>query len=262
MEQPSSPGTKPVEIGETLESLLLFTLRSHVEEHVPSFDLELPRDLCLNLLKEDTEKPAVYKVLAKALSECIISEEFHGLGHGLLNMLKKVNFELHVQELYFTQLKDGLKTVEGRCAVGDYLRISSGAFILFNKCLLLEVQDVEHYTSFSEMLRLEGLSVLLPGVQSIEQGLKIFIKSTLTYRKRLIRCVGFCSNLKCCSICEGVGVYRNFYPEEKERKNGVLAIRVAKPVDQPYVALAGVLSELKSTGIKRLLDDYTSRVTL
>ncbi|KAJ4892805.1 RNA-binding ASCH domain protein [Raphanus sativus] len=248
MEQPQSPGTKSVEIGETMEPLLRFTLRSHLDETVPSLDLELPRDLCLHLLEEEedtdsTEKPARYKILARALSECLTSEEkslsvdkgsnfekysnlFHGLGHDL--MLKKVNFELHVQEPYFTQLKDGLKTTEGRCAVGDYMRISSGAFILFNKCLLLEVQDVCYYTSFSEMLRGEGLAKVLPGVETIE---------------------------------EGVGVYRNFYPEEKEKMNGVVAIRVVKPVDQPYAALAVVLSELKFTGIKGLLDDYTGRVT-
>ncbi|XP_056853493.1 uncharacterized protein LOC130502717 isoform X2 [Raphanus sativus] len=231
MEQPQSPGTKSVEIGETMEPLLRFTLRSHWDETAQSLDLELPRDLCIHLLEEEedtdsTEKPAMYKILARALSECLTSEEqsfsvdkgsnfekysnlFHGLGHDLVNMLKKVNFELHVQEPYFTQLKDGLKTTEGRCAVGDYMRIGSGDFILFNKCLLLKVQDVCYYTSFSEMLRGEGLAKVLPGVESIE---------------------------------EGVGVYRNFYSEEKERMNGVVAIRVVKPVEQPYAALAGVLS--------------------
>ncbi|CAA7032790.1 unnamed protein product [Microthlaspi erraticum] len=245
MEQPPSPGMKSVELGESMESLLRFTLRSYLDEQVPSFDLDLTRDFCLHLLEEDTdstEKPPVYKLLARALSECLTSEEqglsvdkssnfgkYSKLFHDLENMLKKVNFELHVQELYLKQLKDGLKTVEGRCAVGDYMRISSGAFILFNKCLLLEVQEVHHYTSFSEMLSVEGLSKVLPGVESIE---------------------------------EGVQVYRNFYPEEKERRNGVVAILVAKPADQPYAALAGALSELKSTGIKSLLDDYTARVNL
>ncbi|KAF3584491.1 hypothetical protein F2Q69_00032500 [Brassica cretica] len=241
MERPHSPGTKSVDIGEALESLLRFTLRSHLDETVQSLDLELPRDLCFHLLEEeDTDSTGnqillcVYLTILETKSLSIdkdsnfekYSKLFHGLGQDL--MLKKVNFELHVQEPYFTQLKDGLKTTEGRCAVGDYMRISSGDFILFNKCLLLQVQDVRYYTSFSEMLRVEGLSKVLPGVKTIE---------------------------------EGVGVYRNFYTEEKERMNGVVAIRVVKPVEQPYAALAGVLSELKSTGIKALLDDYTSRVT-
>ncbi|CAH8386180.1 unnamed protein product [Eruca vesicaria subsp. sativa] len=231
MEQPQSPGTKSLEIGDIIEPLLRFTLRSHLDETVPSLDLDLPRDLCLYLLEEEdsTEKPARYKILARALSECLTSKEhgsnFENYSNDLLNMLKKVNFELHVQEPYFTQLKDGLKTTEGRCAVGDYMRIRSGDFILFNKCLLLEVQDVCYYTSFSEMLRVESLAKVLPGVETIE---------------------------------EGVQVYRNFYTEEKERINGVVAIRVVKPVNQPYTALAGLLSELKATGIKGLLDDYTA----
>ncbi|VVA96312.1 unnamed protein product [Arabis nemorensis] len=237
MEQPPSPGTESVNLRECLETLLRFTLRSHLDELVPSFDLDLNRDFCIHLLEEDTDSTEMFysqknlrctKLLARALSECLTSEE-QGFGHDLVQMLKKVNFELHVQEPYFTQLKDGLKTAEGRCAVGDYKRIGSGAFILFNKCLLLEVQDVHHYTSFSEMLKVEGLAKVLPGVESIE---------------------------------EGVRIYRNFYPEEKERMNGVVAILVAKPADQPYAALAGVLSELKSSGIKSLLDDYTAQVTL
>ncbi|CAK9182781.1 unnamed protein product [Ilex paraguariensis] len=43
-------------------------------------------------------------------------------GAELIKMLQAVNFELHVQEPFFSQLNDGLKTIEGRCAVGDYSR--------------------------------------------------------------------------------------------------------------------------------------------
>ncbi|GKV29166.1 hypothetical protein SLEP1_g38116 [Rubroshorea leprosula] len=46
-------------------------------------------------------------------------------GSELKDILKTVTFELHVQEPYFTQLKDGLKTIEGRCAVGNYNRYGS-----------------------------------------------------------------------------------------------------------------------------------------
>lgn len=55
MEQPSSPGTKSVEVGECIESLLRFTLSSYLDEPVPSFDLDLTRDFCLHLLEEDTD---------------------------------------------------------------------------------------------------------------------------------------------------------------------------------------------------------------
>ncbi|KAI9193866.1 hypothetical protein LWI28_000857 [Acer negundo] len=151
-------------------------------------------------------------------------KEWSGLlldkGSGLVNILEAVDFELHVQEHFFSLIKDGVKTVEGRCAVGDYNRIGSGAMILLNKCMLLEVQCVRQYALFSEMLEAESLQKVLPGVQTIE---------------------------------EGVQIYRKFYVEEKERSNGVLAICVSKMPAQPYISLASILSGLSYWGIQSLL---------
>ncbi|KAK6914524.1 ASCH domain [Dillenia turbinata] len=151
-------------------------------------------------------------------------EEWYNLildkGSELRSILQSVEVEFHVQEPFFSMLKDGVKTVEGRCAVGKYSRISSGASILFNKCLVLCVQDVHWYASFSEMLKAESLAKVLPGVKTVE---------------------------------EGVQIYWKFYTEEQERSKGVLAISVAKPAAQPYFALASILSCLGYKGIQRLL---------
>ncbi|KAI5351077.1 hypothetical protein L3X38_003968 [Prunus dulcis] len=141
-------------------------------------------------------------------------------GSELVNVLKTVKIELHVQEPFFSQLKDGLKTIEGRCALGNCSRIDSGSLILFNKCLLFEVQDIRSYSSFSEMMEAEGLSKVLPGVETIEQGVQI---------------------------------YRKFYTEEKERSNGVLAICVSKFPLQPYISLARLLFGLSLGGLQGLL---------
>ncbi|KAM1037068.1 hypothetical protein FF1_031979 [Malus domestica] len=189
----------------------------------------------------------LYKRLALALHESIISGTFLGTRHNmasdvqesslkeekngwqklisekgseLFNMLRAVDFELHVQEPFFSQLKDGLKTIEGRCAIGDYCRIVSGSLILFNKCILIEVQDVRSYSLFSDMMEAEGLSKVLPGVETIEQG---------------------------------VQVYRKFYTEEKEMSNGVLAISVSKLPLQPCDLLAGMLFGLNKGGLQGLL---------
>lgn len=43
-------------------------------------------------------------------------------------------------------------------------------------------------------------------------------------------------------VSPGVQIYRNFYSEEKERSNGVLAICVSKQTSQPYVIMASILS--------------------
>ncbi|KAL5781168.1 hypothetical protein ACOSP7_006197 [Xanthoceras sorbifolium] len=253
MEQPSSPGTNPVEVRQCMQELLKFTLESHMNNTL-ELDLGLSMDFCSNLLKYDpltadsvnnNSQYPLYKCLASALHEYVISassgasndiaslnedndlkkrEKWNELvlkeGSEIVKILKTINFELHVQEPFFTQLKDGLKTVEGRCAVGDYNRIRSGALILFNKCLVLEVQDVHRYASFSEMLNAESLAKVLPGIKTID---------------------------------EGVQVYRKFYTEEKEKSNGVLAISVAKPATQPYLYLAKLFSGLSYEGLQSLL---------
>lgn len=141
-------------------------------------------------------------------------------GIELSNMLEAVEFELHVQEPFFSQLRAGQKTVEGRCATGNYNRIVPGSLLLFNKCLLLQVQYVKRYSSFSEMLEIETLENVLPGVETIE---------------------------------EGVQIYRKFYSEEKEMSNGVLAISVSRPASQPYISMANLLSRLSYDGIGHLL---------
>lgn len=141
-------------------------------------------------------------------------------GSVLQSILEEVNFELHVQEPFFSQLKDKLKTVEGRCAVGNYKRIQRGHSLLFNKCLILQVEGIRQYASFHEMLEAEGLEKVLPGVASIE---------------------------------EGVQIYRNFYSEEKERSNGVLAIGVRIPTHQLHDVMASILSELSYAGVQKLL---------
>lgn len=135
-------------------------------------------------------------------------------------MLKTVDHELHVQEPFFSQLKDGLKTIEGRCAADKYSRIKSGSLILFNECLVVEVQDVHRYASFSDMLEGEGLAKVLPGVKTIN---------------------------------EGVQIYRKFYTEEKEKSSGVLAICISKVASQPYAYLAAILSGVSYEGVQGLL---------
>ncbi|KAI7728206.1 hypothetical protein M8C21_012898 [Ambrosia artemisiifolia] len=150
--------------------------------------------------------------------ECEWNKIIQEKGADLIKMLQTVEFELHVQEPFFSQLKDGHKTIEGRCA-GPLNRIKSGSLILFNKCLLLQVEDVHYYASFSDMLAAEGLDKVLPGVETIK---------------------------------EGVQIYRKFYSEEREKSNGVLAI-IVKPTSQLYDHLAAILSALCYDGVQRLM---------
>ncbi|KAJ6866011.1 hypothetical protein NC652_037515 [Populus alba x Populus x berolinensis] len=68
--------------------------------------------------------------------------------------------------------------------------------------------NVHRYASFFKMLQAESLEKVLPGVKTVEEGVKI---------------------------------YRKLYAEEKEVSNGVLAICVSKLAAQPYLSLASIL---------------------
>lgn len=258
MEAPSSPGVSPVQLKDCIEELLKFTLVSSIQGKLRTglssdYCAHLLRDDPSNSISTDNEVSGgvppypLYKRLASSLYQSIHSgalctsykdltpvhedvilrikdEEWSKMilekGSALQRMLKEVDFELHVQEPFFSELNDGTKTIEGRCAVDNYKRIQAGHILLFNKCLMLQVQDVRKYSSFHEMLESESLARVLPGITSVEEGVK---------------------------------VYRNFYSEEKERSHGVLAICVQGPTSQLYSIVASILLGLNYSGIQKLL---------
>ncbi|XP_019436532.1 PREDICTED: uncharacterized protein LOC109342923 isoform X1 [Lupinus angustifolius] len=226
---------REVNMIDCLSELVNFTLQSH--SHLLKHDL-------ISFLTQDSIEGvppySLYKCIASSLLKCIDSEafcltpcnlamqkkydEWHNLildkGSEIVNILKSVSFEIHVQEPFFSQLKDGLKTIEGRCASGKYRRIELGNLILVNKSVVFEVQGLRKYPTFYDMLEAESLEKVLPGVESVEEGVK---------------------------------VYRRFYTEEKEQENGVLAIIVSKVALQPYISLADLFSGLSYEGVQGLL---------
>uniref|UniRef100_A0ACD6A2K0 Uncharacterized protein n=1 Tax=Avena sativa TaxID=4498 RepID=A0ACD6A2K0_AVESA len=241
---PPSPGVGAVALSPaTIGELLRFVLSSHVAAPDPA--LPLSPSYCSRLLDDD-----LCDKLATELAGCVEEGQIPGppVGEGavgtpaeengsrkreveweavllekgaeLKRMYDAVEFVLHVQEPYFTQLRAGSKNVEGRLAAGNYNRITQGSSLLFNKCLLLDVEAVRKYISFSEMLQAETISNVVPGISSIEEGVK---------------------------------VYRKFYTEEKENSYGVLAISVSKPLRQPYITMTELLAGLHYDGLGRLL---------
>lgn len=102
-------------------------------------------------------------------------------------------WRMGLQEEYLRAIAEGKKKVEGRLYDEKRQKIMPGDTIIFEGRLMCAVKDVRVYSSFKEMLEKEGLENVLPGVGSIDDGVK---------------------------------VYRRFYSEEKERKYGVAAIEV------------------------------------
>ncbi|XP_008460027.1 uncharacterized protein LOC103498964 isoform X3 [Cucumis melo] len=115
---------------------------------------------------------------------------------------------------------DGQKTIEGKYALGKYDRLEPGMLIIFNKCLLFEILDIRRYVSFSDMLESENLQSILPGIESINEGLQIL--------KSLNR-------------------------EEEEMGDSVLALCISRVPFQPYISLAAIISGLSYEGLQGLL---------
>lgn len=110
--------------------------------------------------------------------------------------------DINVSPQWFSQIKNGKKKVEGRLHKGKFAALKKGHFLIITKddqkhedTIVCIITNLVKYPSFQSYLVQEGLSNTLPGVKTIDDGIQI---------------------------------YRNFYSEEKEKENGVLAIHFHK----------------------------------
>ncbi len=104
----------------------------------------------------------------------------------------------HRAEPYFTFLKNGQKTIEGRIAKGKYSHIAAGDTIVVSTIdetdsVKVIVRRVTLYPTIAAMLRVEDLKKVLPDAESEQQG---------------------------------IAIYRQFYSETQEAEFGVVAIEV------------------------------------
>lgn len=109
-------------------------------------------------------------------------------------------YKNHRVEPYFTYVKNGQKTVEGRLCKEWYQQVCEGDHIIVQNMdetdsVEVVVKDVRRHDTIRDMLEQEDMRRLLPNVESVEDGLKI---------------------------------YRQFYTEEQERQYGVVAIEVER----------------------------------
>lgn len=99
-----------------------------------------------------------------------------------MEVVSRTNFTTysnHRAEPYFTFVKNGEKTIEGRLAKGEYAKLAVGDHIYVQNNQETErvevvVLRINRYPSFREMLQYEELSRVLPNATSIEQGIAIY----------------------------------------------------------------------------------------
>jgi len=108
-------------------------------------------------------------------------------------------YSIGVSEPWFSLISLGLKTIEGRKNSGNFAKIQVSDTVEWTNAnfgprkVLTRVVAKRTYPTFEEYLRTEGLGRCLPGIPDLEMG---------------------------------VGVYRTYYSEEDERRNGVVAIEL------------------------------------
>ncbi|MEI6237590.1 MAG: ASCH domain-containing protein [Candidatus Saccharibacteria bacterium] len=87
----------------------------------------------------------------------------------------------HRSEPYFTFLKNGQKTIEGRLRKDKYAQIQAGDYIeVFDtnesESVKVIVKRVAIYPSIKAMLETEDYKQLLPNAESITNGIEIYRK--------------------------------------------------------------------------------------
>lgn len=126
-----------------------------------------------------------------------------------MKVLSRTSFTTYINhraEPYFTFVKNGQKTIEGRVCKGEYQQLSLGDHIMVNNNEETEVVEVvvrriARYASFRDMLAHEPLKQVLPNVTSIEQGLE---------------------------------TYRQFYAPAQEQEFGVVAFEFERVKENSY----------------------------
>ncbi len=86
--------------------------------------------------------------------------------------------EIHCEEPWFTKIKQGIKTVEGRKFSNKFASLKSGEILKFccaNDSFLTQVIKVVPYKSLDDYLHSEGITRLLPGIENFQEALEVFL---------------------------------------------------------------------------------------
>ena len=89
----------------------------------------------------------------------------------------------NINEPWFSLIKVGLKTVEGRLNKGEFASLIKGDYIKivnielgFIRNYTIKITSIHKYNSFREYLEKEKLEKCLPGIDTIEDGIKVYYK--------------------------------------------------------------------------------------
>lgn len=93
----------------------------------------------------------------------------------------EVIWRVHVSLPWYTLIKEGKKTVEGRPNRKDFAQMKVGDRIEFfnkelNENFMVEITNVTHHKSFEEMISSNGIDNVLPGIRNLDEGVQVYMQ--------------------------------------------------------------------------------------
>jgi ASC-1-like (ASCH) protein/mannose-6-phosphate isomerase-like protein (cupin superfamily) len=90
-------------------------------------------------------------------------------------------WKVHVSLPWFTLIKEGKKTVEGRPNRKDFAQMKVGDKIEFfnkelNENFMAEITNVSHHKTFEEMIKSNGIDNVLPGIRNLDEGVEVYMQ--------------------------------------------------------------------------------------
>jgi ASC-1-like (ASCH) protein len=121
-----------------------------------------------------------------------------------------MEYKKSVSEPWFTLMKLGIKTCEGRLNKGDFSKMKKNDFIMFEnndfgfmRTFRCRITSIHRYDTFAKYLETETLEKCLPGIDTLVNGLKIYYKyyspkNEADYKINAIR-IKVCKSIANCS---------------------------------------------------------------
>jgi len=90
-------------------------------------------------------------------------------------------WKVHVSLPWYTLIKEGSKTVEGRPNRSTFAQMKIGDKIEFfnkelNENFMVEITNVSHHKTFEEMIKTNGIDNVLPGIRTIDEGVAVYMQ--------------------------------------------------------------------------------------
>jgi ASC-1-like (ASCH) protein len=93
----------------------------------------------------------------------------------------KYDYEVHVSEPWYTHIKEGRKTVEGRPKKGTFAQMKVDQTVKFfnrelNKNFCAKIIEISEHKTFFDMIKSNGLENVLPGIRNIDEGEAVYMQ--------------------------------------------------------------------------------------